>query len=282
MRVVSPLKEHEKIGANLKINHKMARMGIESRDKPDPYIVNARMNYEELQEKMARIDASKLNLEETVVQVSRVSKVVKGGRRFSIRALVVVGDHNGHVGFGFGKAGEYTEAIRKGVEDAKKHLIEVPLTGTTIPFIVTANFGASKVLLKPAAPGTGVIAGGAVRAVMESAGVRDILTKTLGSTNKANTVQACISGLRELRSPEVEAARRGKTVAELLGKRRAAQLVAATAAAAEQAAAARIAREEEARDSRGTGGGRGDRRDRRGERSDRPERRERSSGGGRR
>jgi small subunit ribosomal protein S5 len=230
---------------------------------------------------MARIDAAKLNLEETVVQVSRVSKVVKGGRRFSIRALVVVGDRNGHVGFGFGKASEYTEAIRKGVEDAKKHLVAVPLSGTTIPFLVKATFGASEVLLKPAAPGTGVIAGGAVRAVMEAAGVRDILTKTLGSTNKANTVQACISGLRELRSPDVEAARRGKTVAELLGRKRAEQLVAATAAAAEQAAAARIAREEEARDSRATGG-RGDRRDRRGERSDRPERRERSSGGGRR
>src|ERR1051326_3195493 len=128
---------------------------------------------------MAKIDASKLSLEETVVEVSRVSKVVEGVRRFSIRALVVVGDHNGHVGFGFGKASEYTEAIRKGVEDAKKHLIEVPLSGTTIPYLVKTPFGASEVLLKPASPGTGVIAGGAVRAVMESAGVRDILTKTL-------------------------------------------------------------------------------------------------------
>src|SRR3989440_9129355 len=170
---------------------------------------------------MPRIDASKLNLEETVVQVRRVSKVVKGGRRFSIRALVVVGDRNGHVGFGFGKASEYTEAIRKGVEDAKKHLIQVPLSGTTIPFMVKQSFGASEVLLKPAAPGTGVIAGGAVRAVMEAAGVRDILTKTLGSTNKANTVQACLRGLSELRSPEEEAARRGKTVAEVGGKKRA-------------------------------------------------------------
>ena len=105
---------------------------------------------------MARIDASKLNLEETVVQVSRVSKVVKGGRRFSIRALVVVGDRNGHVGFGFGKAGEYTEAIRKGVEDAKKHLVEVPLAGTTIPYLVKTTFGASEVLLKPAGGGIGV------------------------------------------------------------------------------------------------------------------------------
>src|SRR2546427_5449764 len=157
---------------------------------------------------MPRIDASKLNLEETVVQVRRVSKVVKGGRRFSIRALVVVGDRNGHVGFGFGKANEYTEAIRKGVEEAKKHLIEVPLSGTTIPFMIKTTFGASEVLLKPAAPGTGVIAGGAVRAVMESAGVRDILTKTLGSTNKAHTVQPCTKGLREVRSPDSETARR--------------------------------------------------------------------------
>jgi small subunit ribosomal protein S5 len=220
---------------------------------------------------MAKIDASKLTLEETVVEVSRVSKVVKGGRRFSIRALVVVGDRNGHVGFGFGKANEYTEAIRKGVEDAKKRLIEVPLTGTTIPFMIKTAFGASEVLLKPAAPGTGVIAGGAVRAVMEAAGVRDILTKTLGNTNKANTVQACIAALRELRSPEVEAARRGKTVAELLGKKRAAQLAAAAVAAAEQAAAARIAREEEARESKISSG----RRERR-ERGERSERRDRS------
>ena len=160
---------------------------------------------------MARIDAAKLNLEETVVEVTRVSKVVKGGRRFSIRALVVVGDHNGHVGFGFGKASEYTEAIRKGVEDAKKHLVQVPLSGTTVPYMVKTTFGASEVLLKPAAPGTGVIAGGAIRAVVESAGIRDILTKTLGSTNKANTVQACIKALREMRSPDEEAARRGKT-----------------------------------------------------------------------
>src|SRR5579875_2744145 len=198
---------------------------------------------------MARIDASKLNLEETVVDVSRVSKVVQGGRRFSIRALVVVGDHNGYVGFGFGKASEYTEAIRKGVEDAKKHLIHVPLTGTTIPYMVKTTFGASEVLLKPAAPGTGVIAGGAVRAVLEAAGVRDILTKTLGSTNKANTVQACIAALSELRSPEDEAVRRGKTVVELLGKRRAEQIAVATAAAAEEAAAARAAHEEEAREA---------------------------------
>src|SRR5881392_1360737 len=193
---------------------------------------------------MAKIDATKLNLEETVVQVSRVSKVVKGGRRFSIRALVVVGDHNGYVGCGLGKASEYTEAIRKGVEDAKKNLMQVPLSGTTIPFMVTTRFGASEVMLKPAAPGTGVIAGGAVRAVMESAGVRDILTKTLGSTNKSNTVHACLKALRELRSPEEEAARRGKTVAEIVGKKRAQQIAQANALAAEQAAAAARAAEE--------------------------------------
>jgi small subunit ribosomal protein S5 len=238
---------------------------------------------------MAKIDASKLNLEETVVQVSRVSKVVKGGRRFSIRALVVVGDHNGYVGYGLGKASEYTEAIRKGVEDAKKHLIQVPLSGTTIPYMVTTRFGASEVMLKPAAPGTGVIAGGAVRAVMESAGVRDILTKTLGSTNKANTVNACLKALRELRSPEEEAARRGKTVAEIVGKKRAEQIAIANANAAEQAAAARAAREEEARESRATGGrrGGGERGDRRGggERGDRRgggERGDRRGGGERR
>ena len=224
---------------------------------------------------MARIDASKLNLEETVVEVSRVSKVVKGGRRFSIRALVVVGDRNGYVGFGFGKANEYTEAIRKGVEDAKKHLIQIPLTGTTIPYMVKTSFGASEVLLKPAAPGTGVIAGGAVRAVMESAGIRDILTKTLGSTNKANTVQACMSALRELRSPDIEAVRRGKTVTEILGKKRAEQFAAAAASAAEQAAAARAAREEESREVRSVTG-------RRGERSDRGDRRGGGGGGDRR
>ncbi|MBX5448869.1 MAG: 30S ribosomal protein S5 [Thermogemmatispora sp.] len=199
---------------------------------------------------MPRIDASKLNLEEIVVEVTRVSKVVKGGRRFSIRALVVVGDRNGHVGYGMGKAAEYTEAIRKAAEDAKKHLIHVPLTGTTIPFMVKTTFGASQVMLKPAAPGTGVIAGAAVRAVVELAGIRDILTKVIGSSNRANTVGACIEALKELRSPEEVAALRGKTVVELLGRRRAERLAAAAASAAEQAAALRAAREEEAREQR--------------------------------
>ena len=205
---------------------------------------------------MPRIDASKLNLEETVVQVRRVSKVVKGGRHFSIRAIVVVGDRNGHVGYGLGKAAEYTEAIRKGVEDAKKNLISVPLTGTTIPFMIKTRFGASEVMLKPAAPGTGVIAGGAVRAVMESVGIRDILTKSLGSTNAANTVQACLKGLRELRSADEEAALRGKTVAEIVGKKQAERLAIAAANRAEQAAQAGVMREEEARESRNSTGSR--------------------------
>jgi len=224
---------------------------------------------------MPRIDASKLNLEETVVQVSRVSKVVKGGRHFSIRAIVVVGDRNGHVGYGLGKAAEYTEAIRKGVEDAKKNLISVPLAGTTIPFMIKTRFGASEVMLKPAAPGTGVIAGGAVRAVMESVGIRDILTKSLGSTNAANTVQACLKGLSELRSADEEAALRGKTVAEIVGKKQAERLAIAAANQAEQAAQARVLHEEEARESRNsTGSRRGsgpNERDRRGggERADR-------------
>ncbi len=224
---------------------------------------------------MPRIDASKLNLEETVVQVSRVSKVVKGGRHFSIRAIVVVGDRNGHVGYGLGKAAEYTEAIRKGVEDAKKNLISVPLAGTTIPFMIKTRFGASEVMLKPAAPGTGVIAGGAVRAVMESVGIRDILTKSLGSTNAANTVQACLKGLSELRSADEEAALRGKTVAEIVGKKQAERLAIAAANQAEQAAQARVMREEEARDSRNSTGNRrgggSNERDRRGggERGDR-------------
>jgi len=154
-------------------------------------------------------------MDERVVQVNRVSKVVKGGRRFSFSSVVVVGDGHGMVGAGTGKASEVPDAIRKGADDARKHVMRVPLIGTTIPHEIVANFGASRVLLKPASPGTGVIAGGGVRAVLEAAGIKDVLTKSLGNNNPINAVRATMLALSRLRSAQEEATRRGKTLAEM-------------------------------------------------------------------
>ncbi len=163
------------------------------------------------------IDASTLDLREKVVAINRVSKTVKGGRIMKFSALVVVGDGNGIIGFGIGKAGEVPDAIRKGIEDAKKNLIKVSLRGTTIPHEVIGAFGAGRVLLKPAAPGTGVIAGGAVRDVVETVGITDIRTKALRSNNPYNVVRATVAGLASLRTAEEVAAIRGKSVKEILG-----------------------------------------------------------------
>ena len=164
-----------------------------------------------------RIDASTLDLKERLVSINRVAKGVKGGRNFRFSALMVVGDENGHVGVGMGKAAEIPEAVRKGVEDAKRHMIEIPLVGTSIPHAVEGKFGKGHVRMLPAQEGTGVIAGGPARAVLEMVGIKDIRTKSFGSNNPANCVKATMDGLRQLRTAEEIAKLRGKTIEEILG-----------------------------------------------------------------
>ncbi len=165
---------------------------------------------------MAKFDPTTLDMKERVVAINRVSKTVKGGRIFKFAALVVVGDGEGHVGFGIGKSGEVPDAIRKGIEDAKKNMITVSLYGSTIPHEVLGAYGAGRVLMKPAAPGTGVIAGGPVRAVVEAVGIKDIRTKALRSNNPCNVVRATLQGLSQLRTVAEVAAMRGKAANEIL------------------------------------------------------------------